>query len=172
VSRRISFRGWVWITIMALYVLALAALAAVIMGLVTPAQATPFAPENARNGVLTVTNAPGGSVAAYRADIAASLAAGHRIIVRRDCTSVCAMVLEHPEAIRSGQIDISQAVFHVHQVSFPGGDKNTLQTHWYLAMFPREALDAAGVPDADRIGPEFYHIRGADVLRAMEGGAS
>jgi hypothetical protein len=138
--------------------------AATIGGVVTQFTATPFHPSNVQNGVVLVWDAPGGYMAAYRRDMAASLAAGYTIRVRGRCDSACVQIIdtEFRPYIRTrvnpdGPIDIS-GVFFVHQISDGFGPKNLNATRQYLAMFPQQVLDDSRIPSAELIGTRYYSI--------------
>jgi hypothetical protein len=118
-------------------------------------QPTPFHPDNARDGVIEVWDAPGGYAEDYRRDIFQSLLAGNEIRVRGRCDSACAEILNYAPYFRTdanpdGQIDLSRAGFMVHEARNNYGTRNDAETRRIMGLYPQEALDRSRVPGPNR----------------------
>ena len=157
---RISFRGWFWIGYTVAFTVA------AVTGCAW--SQTPFHPSNVRDGVITISGARGGDTTLHRWAIAHAVEQGYRINIIGRCDSACALVLEHREAIRTGQIDIRRATFGIHAATRMGLTDREM-THEIMALYPQAALDAGRIP-----GPEaqtvrtFYTVPGRVVLAEME----
>ena len=112
--------------------------------------------------------ARGGDTTIHRWAIAHAVEQDYRINIIGRCDSACTLVLEHREAIRSGQIDIRRATFGIHAATRHGRIDREL-TREIMDLYPQAALDAGRIP-----GPEVqtvetvYTVPGRVVLAEME----
>ncbi|MGP1276031.1 MAG: hypothetical protein ACQRW7_11490 [Caulobacterales bacterium] len=134
--------------------------------------ATPFHPSNARDGLIVIDSHNGGNVIMHRVEIMWALEAGHRIEIRDRCMSACAMILEHREAIRSGQIVISpRATFGIHAArNAETGLIDRPMTEYVMRHYPQSVLRAARVPGPDQIGLRMHLVHGRDLSAAIQRG--
>jgi len=143
--------------------LAMIGWALIILAFVTlcsEAEASPFSPDHARNGVIRVDRCDGGLISEHVFDLAMSQAQGAEIRVAGTMYSACTLAL----AFDNVTVNAAHTTWCFHAASVDGViDRRETLAMW--EMYPQAVRDL--LPSPLVIGLEYHCLRGEVVAEAM-----